>query len=191
MKRVMLIICIVGFIVCLMTFIGSRIDDEHVRESPNASNKPDASAILRRITKEREERDQEKQYLEDKQQKEIRRQIAKENEEREREWKRREREWKEPTPIPYKREAPSNPIIDEGLRDGIFHSITPALNEVRMDPLVWSLLPIESKWATIELFEQYFKSHPDSGLALCYILSKYNDDKLGTTGFWGGYKVYK
>jgi len=81
--------------------------------------------------------------------------------------------------------------VQDGLKNGIFHSVDPIIYEARMDPLVWSLLPIESKRATIELFVQYFKLYHDGVGGIATIRSKYSDEKLGGIGWLGGYKIYK
>lgn len=82
-------------------------------------------------------------------------------------------------------------VIQEWVQNGTIHSITPELNEVRMDPLIWSLMTVEVKKSLMQIFGQYFNLHPKAVGEVVIIRSKYSDEKLANTGFFGGYKIHR
>jgi|GEM_PF-1454776 len=79
--------------------------------------------------------------------------------------------------------------VQDGLVEGVFHSVDVEYNEVRMDPAPWSLLPIEQKQVFVTCFSQYFDLKGSTGRVT--IRSKYSDEKLASYSVWTGIKIYK
>lgn len=79
--------------------------------------------------------------------------------------------------------------VQGGLAEGVFHSVHVEYNEVRMDPVAWSFLPIEHKQTFVTCFSRYFDLRGSTGRVT--ILSKYSDEKLGSYSVWTGIKIYK
>lgn len=82
-----------------------------------------------------------------------------------------------------------NQWVQNSLASGAVHSINVEYNEVRMDPIPWSLVPIESKRVIIQCFSRYFDLKGSTGRVT--IRSKYSDEKLASYSIWTGVKIYK
>jgi len=78
--------------------------------------------------------------------------------------------------------------IRELLISGAIHSVNVEFNEVRVDPLVWSLLPLENKQNFVVIFSQYFEAKGSTGRV--NVLSNRNDQKLASYSVWSGVKIY-
>lgn len=79
--------------------------------------------------------------------------------------------------------------VQDGLASGAVHSVNVEYNEIRMDPISWSLVPIESKRIIIRCFSRYFDLKSSTGRVT--IRSKYSDEKLASYSVWTGIKIYK
>lgn len=79
--------------------------------------------------------------------------------------------------------------VQDSLTSGAIHSINVEYNEVRMDPIPWAFLPIESKQTIVTCFSRYFDLKGSTGRVT--ILSKYSDEKLASYSVWTGVKIYK
>jgi hypothetical protein len=79
--------------------------------------------------------------------------------------------------------------VQDSLASGAVHSVNVVSNEVRMDPISWSLSLVESKRTIILCFSRYFDLQGSTGRVT--IRSKYSDEKLATYGAWGGVRIYK
>ena len=194
MKRVIktiLIICLLLWLLCWVNVCREEVKDVTRSDVPWAwKNKDEKNEDAQPVISDSEKEEIRMQAEIQRVQKEIREQ---QREQRQIQEKSRQQTKQRINSAQFKK---LHQTVQDGLKNGIFYSITPKLNEARMDPLVWSLLPIESKWATIELFSQYFSLHSDAvgnpgDSAPVTIRSKYSDEKLGGTGWLGGYKIYR
>lgn len=79
--------------------------------------------------------------------------------------------------------------VQNSLTSGAVHSVNVEYNEVRMDPIPWSLVTIESKRIIIKCFSRYFDLKGSTGRVT--IRSKYSDEKLASYSIWTGIKIYK
>ncbi len=79
--------------------------------------------------------------------------------------------------------------VQEGLAEGVFHTVNIEYNEVRMDPEPWSFLLMEDKQNIVTCFRQYFDLKGSTGRVT--IRSKYSDEKLASYSVWTGIKIYK
>jgi hypothetical protein len=64
------------------------------------------------------------------------------------------------------------------ISEGLVYSVDPSLHQVRIDPLVWITLPLETKQQTVRFFSGYFAVKEKYGLAYVTILSNRNDKVL-------------
>lgn len=79
--------------------------------------------------------------------------------------------------------------VQNGLAEGVFHSVDVEYNEVRMDPEPWSFLPTEQKQIFVTCLSRYFHLKGSTGRVT--IRSKYSDEKLASYSVWTGIKIYK
>lgn len=77
--------------------------------------------------------------------------------------------------------------IQELLTTGAVHSVNVEFNQVRIDPLLWNPLPLESKQGIVFLFSRYFEVKGSTGRV--EVLSNRNDQKLATYSVWSGIKI--
>ena len=83
----------------------------------------------------------------------------------------------------------ANELVDELTSSGVIHSYSVQREMVRVDPLLWSALPIETKEGVVIFFSRLFKARGRSGRV--DILSNRNDQKLASYSNWSGMKIIK
>lgn len=77
--------------------------------------------------------------------------------------------------------------IQEWINKDVVQNVNIEFNEVRVDPLVWVMLPLENKQNFVSMFSQYFDSKGST--ARVTVLSNRNDKKLATYDSWSGIKI--
>lgn len=77
--------------------------------------------------------------------------------------------------------------IQQMISDGQIHSVDVASHRVRIDPLIWLQLSLDTKQSTVVLFSKYFDQK--NGYKRVDILSNRNDKKLATYSVWDGIKI--
>ena len=77
--------------------------------------------------------------------------------------------------------------VQEGLTEGLFHSVNVDYNQVRIDHIIWYSLSIEAKKQIVTIFHKYFDLKGSTGRVT--VLSNRNDKKLATYGSWRGIRI--
>jgi hypothetical protein len=81
--------------------------------------------------------------------------------------------------------------VAELIRIGAVYSVDPSIHEVRIDPSMWALTPLEQKRTTLYFFSAYFckKHNPPLDGTYVDILSSRNDRVLARITLLGGLKI--
>jgi hypothetical protein len=84
-------------------------------------------------------------------------------------------------------DAATEQFIRNWTEIGFIHSVHIQENYARLDPVLWSQLPIEIKQGAVRAFSHYFASRGQSGRV--EIRSSRNDRKLASYSVWTGVKI--